>query len=429
MSVNPQYPPSASDTVLRRKQRILFTDKTIQETAVAEGLRNRLVLEGGQYNGAMDHMVYIHMRKGAVDTTPAEEQAYIDSVVPRNSPTEQTVPDSPTGVSASPGDTEATISFTPPVNDGGSTITIYTVTSTPEGLTVSGASSPLTLTGLTNGTSYTFTVTATNAIGTSISSSPSNAIIPAILYTIAFTTTGFATWTAPATCQTPITYWIVGGGGGGAGAYDQRGGGGGGGGAATTGTYAVVGGTTYDIVIGAGGAGGTGRGTLTLSGPFGSDTDGTDGIDSSFDLVGGGPVAAGGGKGLDGTTGTLKAGGTGGVVTTGGGGGGGGGSGGGGGGAGGNGTAGTNTVAGIGGIGISFTIPDYNGGNAQVYGAGGNGGANNSSGFAVGADGLANTGKGGQGGRAASFQPPYAGGVIKMGGDGGSGIVVLSYYA
>ncbi len=249
-------------------------------------------------------------------------------------------------------------------------------------------------------------------------------------YYVDFTTTGSTTWTAPATIQGPITYWIVGGGGGGAGAYDQRGNGGGGGGAAITGTHAVVAGTTYDIVVGAGGAGGTGQGTFNISvGPFGSDTDGANGTASSFDSAGGGPVAAGGGKGLDGTTGTLKAGGTGGLVTTGGGGGGGGGSGGGGGGAGGDGTAGTNTVAGIGGTGISFTIPGYNGGNAQIYGAGGNGGANSGGGFAVGADGLANTGKGGQGGRAASFQPPYAGGIIKMGGEGGSGLVVIQYSA
>ncbi len=248
-------------------------------------------------------------------------------------------------------------------------------------------------------------------------------------YYLDFTTTGTSTWTAPDTIQSPITYWIVGGGGGGAGAYDQRGNGGGGGGAAITGTYSVVAGTTYTIVVGEGGAGGTGRGTLTLSGPFGSDTDGEDGTASSFDSAGGGPVAAGGGKGLDGTTGTLRAGGTGGAFTTGGGGGGGGGSGGGGGGAGGDGTDGTTNVAGIGGAGIPFTIPGYNGGNSQVYGAGGNGGANSGAGFAVGADGLANRGNGGAGGRAASFQPPYSGGEIKMGGNGGSGLVVIQYSA
>ena len=117
------------------------------------------------------------------------------------------------------------------------------------------------------------------------------------VYYEVFTTTGSATWTAPATCQTPITYWIVGGGGGGSGAYDQRGGGGGGGGAAVTGTYAVVAGTTYTVVVGAGGDGGTGQGTRSGGPGDGSDTDGTAGTGSTFDVAGGGPVAAGGGAG------------------------------------------------------------------------------------------------------------------------------------
>lgn len=242
---------------------------------------------------------------------------------------------------------------------------------------------------------------------------------------VEFTTTGTTTWTAPATIQSPITYWIVGGGGGGAGAYDQRGNGGGGGGAAITGTYAVVAGTTYDIVVGAGGAGGTGKGS-----PSGSHTDGADGTGSSFDFAGGGPVAAGGGKGLIGAP--FNQGGIGGTVTGGGGGGGGGGNGGGGGGAGGNGTNGAASgfgPAGTGGTGVSFTIPGYNGGNPQAYGAGGNGGANRSSGFAVGASGSANRGNGGGGGSAYSSQPPSGGGFIQMGGNGGSGLVVIQYSA
>ncbi len=252
---------------------------------------------------------------------------------------------------------------------------------------------------------------------------------------VEFTTTGTTTWTAPATIQSPITYWIVGGGGGGAGAYDQRGNGGGGGGAAITGTYAVVAGATYDIVVGAGGAGGDGRGTNVGTPPgdeYGTHTDGADGAGSSFDSAGGGPVAAGGGKGLIGAP--FRLGGTGGLVTTGGGGGAGGGSGGGGGGAGGNGTDGVGgagpAAGGTGGIGVSFTIPGYNGGNPQVYGAGGNGGADpETSTYTVGANGLANRGNGGVGGSAASYRPPYDDGIIKMGGDGGSGLVVIQYSA
>jgi outer membrane protein assembly factor BamB len=64
----------------------------------------------------------------------------------------------------------ATVTFTAPTFDGRLPITSYTVTSSPGGFTASGASSPLTVTGLQSSTSYTFTVTATNAVGTSAAS-------------------------------------------------------------------------------------------------------------------------------------------------------------------------------------------------------------------------------------------------------------------
>lgn len=70
----------------------------------------------------------------------------------------------------------ATVTFTAPTYDGRRPITSYTVTSSPGGFTASGASSPITVTGLQSATAYTFTVTATNAIGTSAASSASNSI-------------------------------------------------------------------------------------------------------------------------------------------------------------------------------------------------------------------------------------------------------------
>jgi len=88
-----------------------------------------------------------------------------------------TKPDAPTGVSAtSGGNASSTISWTAP-SDGGSTITSYTATSN-AGQTCSSSTTSCSITGLTNGTPYTFTVTATNSIGTSDPSAPSSAAIP-----------------------------------------------------------------------------------------------------------------------------------------------------------------------------------------------------------------------------------------------------------
>lgn len=103
------------------------------------------------------------------------------SNIATKTPGAPTVPDAPTIGTAIAGNTEAIVAFSAPADNGGSAITSYTATSSPGGFTSSGASSPLTVTGLTNGVEYTFTVTATNAIGTSSPSAASNAITPSIL--------------------------------------------------------------------------------------------------------------------------------------------------------------------------------------------------------------------------------------------------------
>ncbi len=92
-----------------------------------------------------------------------------------------TAPDAPTIGTATAGNAQATVTFTPPVDDGGSAITTYTVTSNPGAVTATDTGSPITVTGLANGTTYTFTVTATNAIGTSLPSAASNAVTPATI--------------------------------------------------------------------------------------------------------------------------------------------------------------------------------------------------------------------------------------------------------
>jgi hypothetical protein len=81
-------------------------------------------------------------------------------------------------VTATTGDGQASVSFGAPSSDGGAAITSYTVTSSPGGHTATGAGSPLVVSGLTNGVSYTFTVTAHNAEGDGAPSAASNAVVP-----------------------------------------------------------------------------------------------------------------------------------------------------------------------------------------------------------------------------------------------------------
>jgi len=80
------------------------------------------------------------------------------------------------GTATKTGTTTATVAFAAPLNNGGQTITSYTATSSPGNISVSGSTSPITVTGLSPNTAYTFTVTATNVDGTSGPSSPSNSI-------------------------------------------------------------------------------------------------------------------------------------------------------------------------------------------------------------------------------------------------------------
>jgi hypothetical protein len=89
-----------------------------------------------------------------------------------------TVPGVPTGVTATAGNTQATVSWLAPGNNGGSAIIDYTVTSSPGGFTATTSGLSTTVTGLTNGTAYTFTVKARNSVGLSAASAASAAVTP-----------------------------------------------------------------------------------------------------------------------------------------------------------------------------------------------------------------------------------------------------------
>lgn len=123
------------------------------------------------------------------DDTNSQQDVFVRVFPPATTVTAVS-PDAPTGVTATARDGRATISWTAPPSDGGSPITTYTVTANPSGASrsVGAASTPVSLNGLMNGTSYTFTVTATNYVGTGPSSPPSNAVTPAVAFVTANST-------------------------------------------------------------------------------------------------------------------------------------------------------------------------------------------------------------------------------------------------
>ncbi len=123
-------------------------------------------------NGLTNGTAYTFTVRATNATGSGAASAASNSVIP------VTVPGAPAIGTATAGNQSATVSFAVPASNGGSPITGYTVTSNPGGITATGAASPITVNGLANGTAYTFTVTATNAVGISTASAPSNGVTP-----------------------------------------------------------------------------------------------------------------------------------------------------------------------------------------------------------------------------------------------------------
>ena len=102
---------------------------------------------------------------------------------PRNRSPQAPSPRTPSSVSASPGNADASVGWTAPTDDGGSPITGYTITPYAAGVaqpstSFASTATTETVSGLTNGTSYTFTVAAVNLDGTGAASEPSEPVTP-----------------------------------------------------------------------------------------------------------------------------------------------------------------------------------------------------------------------------------------------------------
>jgi predicted phage tail protein len=137
---------------------------------------------------------------------------------------EPVVPDAPTIGTVTPGNGEVTLSWTAPASDGGAAIIGYVVTpriaGTPQApVTFTSPATTQTITGLTNGTTYTFTVAATNLVGTGPDSTASGPVTPAatapgpptiIRNATAANQKATVSWLAPASDGgSPITGYVV----------------------------------------------------------------------------------------------------------------------------------------------------------------------------------------------------------------------------
>jgi len=171
------------------------------------------------------------------------------------------VPGTPTSVSdSSPTSSSVSVSFSAPACNGHLTIDTYQAISTPGCITASSSSSPISVTGLSPSTAYTFRVRAHNSKGYGCYSSASVSITTsAAAGSQSYICAGNYTWVAPAGV-TSVSFVLVGAGfGGGLGYYnyscpcgplDQGGYGGGGGATGYTNSYSVTPGYSYAVTVG-----------------------------------------------------------------------------------------------------------------------------------------------------------------------------------
>lgn len=330
-------------------------------------------------------------------------------------------PAAPTIGTATAGIASASITFTAPSYVGSSAITGYLATANPGGLTGTSATSPVTISGLSWTTSYTFNVSAINSQAVGPVSAQSNSVTPNPYppfagVTVFGSTSGVTTGTFSVGSATSLVIYGCAGGGNGsvysASALQQGCGAGGGGASQLTGyTISVTPGETLSYSVGGPNADTTvSRGGVVifqlLAGSNGDNTarwGGAGGALNSYASHAGGDGGSGGGRFSDGVAGTS-------VVGCAGGGGGGG-----------LGDSSPLTAGAAGGAGGTSSTT----GSIFTGVAGGNGGAHSAAGtskaYAYGGNALANFYNGGGGGAGGGITMAGAGGFYYGGGGGGAG--------
>lgn len=216
------------------------------------------------------------------------------------------VPNAPVIGTASPGiccTTSARVRFTAPASTPCNPILSYTAISTPGCFTGTGTVSPVRVSGLTAGSSYTFQVYATNKYGISAPSATSNSVTTTRQGQQIYNAAGTYTWVAPASV-TSVSVVAVGAGGSGGGSsfycqgecgYFYNAGCGGGGGALTYGNnITVTPGASYTVRVGAGGSGTSSYFNSTSILNAGAASGKTAGTSTGSSKTGGGNGGAGG---------------------------------------------------------------------------------------------------------------------------------------
>lgn len=156
-------PQRDGDTNARKVPFPTGAPATVTSDPLRDGLarQDENVDEGGEFGesgvfGAMDQGAEDPEHKQSEDSTNLEK------------------PSAPTAVVGTKGSTTVSVAFTPGTVPGDT----YTVVVSPGGATASGTSSPIVVTGLTNGTAYTATVHGTNDHGDGVASTASAAFTP-----------------------------------------------------------------------------------------------------------------------------------------------------------------------------------------------------------------------------------------------------------